>query len=126
MDEIHQDIFLKLVAWAVGTGGTKRRDPVAVFLYGGPGVGKTTLAYRVCEAANLRAVECNASHVRNRAGVSEIIQPLLKSNNVRNVSHSFRVSIRNTAPLFITSHLLYYSYRIYHLRLIFFSNLSGS
>jgi len=79
MDEIHQDIFLKLVAWASKTG---RRDPVAVFLYGGPGVGKTTLAYRVCEAANLRAVECNASHVRNRAGVSEIIQPLLQSNNV--------------------------------------------
>lgn len=83
-EEIHQDIFLKLVAWArVPSSGAKvRRDPVAVFLYGGPGVGKTTLAYRVCEAANLRAVECNASHVRNRAGVSEIIQPLLQSNNV--------------------------------------------
>ena len=54
----------------------------SMILWGPPGVGKTTLAYRVCEAANLRAVECNASHVRNRAGVSEIIQPLLQSNNV--------------------------------------------
>ena len=78
-EEIHQDIFLKLVDWARKPG---RRDPVAVFLYGGPGVGKTTLAYRVCAASNLRAVECNASHVRNRAGVAEIIQPLLQSNNV--------------------------------------------
>jgi len=78
-EEIHQDIFIKLVEWASKTG---RRDPVAVFLYGGPGVGKTTLAYRVCAASNLRAVECNASHVRNRAGVAEFIQPLLQSNNV--------------------------------------------
>jgi DNA polymerase III delta prime subunit len=78
-EEIHQDIFLKLVEWASKSG---RRNPVAVFLYGGPGVGKTTLAYRVCAASNLRAVECNASHVRNRAGVAEIIQPLLQSNNV--------------------------------------------
>ena len=79
--EIHQDIFCKLVDWAKKP-SSGHRDPVAVFLYGGPGVGKTTLAYRVCAAANLRPVECNASHVRNRAGVSEIIQPLLKSNNV--------------------------------------------
>jgi DNA polymerase III delta prime subunit len=78
-DEIHQDIFHKLVEWAKKPG---KRSPVAVFLYGGPGVGKTTLAYRVCAAANLRAVECNASHVRNRAGVAEVIQPLLASNNV--------------------------------------------
>jgi DNA polymerase III delta prime subunit len=77
--EIHQDIFRQLVEWASKPG---KRSPVAVFLYGGPGVGKTTLAYRVCAAANLRAVECNASHVRNRAGVAEVIQPLLQSNNV--------------------------------------------
>ena len=76
--EIHQDTFNRLVEWA----SSPKRNPVAVFLYGGPGVGKTTLAYRVCAAANLRAVECNASHVRNRAGVAEIIQPLLQSNNV--------------------------------------------
>lgn len=88
-EEIHQDIFLKLVKWARNLGPGEagacqpgRRDPVAVFLYGGPGVGKTTLAYRVCAASNLRAVECNASHVRNRAGVAEFIQPLLQSNNV--------------------------------------------
>ena len=81
VSEIHQDIFSKLVDWAKRP-SSGHRDPVAVFLYGGPGVGKTTLAYRVCAAANLRPVECNASHVRNRAGVSEIIQPLLKSNNV--------------------------------------------
>ena len=74
-EEIHQDIFLKLVEWASKSG---RRNPVAVFVYGGPGVGKTTLAYRVCAASNLQAVECNASHVRNRAGVAETIQPLLQ------------------------------------------------
>jgi len=97
LTEIHQDTFTKLVAWAkrptdslgqeqssATSDSAKQspRNPVAVFLYGGPGVGKTTLAYRVCAAANLRPVECNASHVRNRAGVAEIIQPLLQSNNV--------------------------------------------
>jgi DNA polymerase III delta prime subunit len=58
------------------------RNPVALFLYGPPGVGKTTLAHRVITDAGLRPVECNASQFRHKAAMSELIEPLLHSTNV--------------------------------------------
>jgi DNA polymerase III delta prime subunit len=58
------------------------RTPPAVFLYGPPGVGKTTLAHRVVTDAGLRPVECNASQFRHKAAMSELIEPLLNSANV--------------------------------------------
>ena len=58
------------------------RTPCVVFLYGPPGVGKTTLAHRVVTDAGLRAVECNASQFRHKAAMSELIEPLLNSANV--------------------------------------------
>ena len=56
--------------------------PVAAFLYGPPGVGKTTLAHRLITSAGLRPVECNASQFRHKAAMSELIEPLLNSANV--------------------------------------------
>lgn len=58
------------------------RSPVVAFLYGPPGVGKTTLAHRVVTDAGLRPVECNASQFRHKAAMSELIEPLLNSANV--------------------------------------------
>lgn len=76
---IHRELHTELVNWA------KRpapRQPVALFLYGPPGVGKTTLAHRIVQDAGLRPVECNASQFRHKAAMSELIEPLLHSNNV--------------------------------------------
>jgi DNA polymerase III delta prime subunit len=76
---LHRDHYNALIEWA------KRpapRNPPAVFLYGPPGVGKTTLAHRVVNDAGLRAVECNASQFRHKAAMSELIEPLLNSANV--------------------------------------------
>ena len=58
------------------------RSPVVVFLYGPPGVGKTTLAHRLVNDAGLNAVECNASQFRHKAAMSELIEPLLNSANI--------------------------------------------
>jgi len=72
----HYDTIMKWVKQPVP------RGPSAVFLYGPPGVGKTTLAHRVVTDAGLRPVECNASQFRHKAAMSELIEPLLNSANV--------------------------------------------
>ena len=76
---IHTDHYQTLIEWARTPAP---RTPCVVFLYGPPGVGKTTLAHRVINDAGLRAVECNASQFRHKAAMSELIEPLLNSANV--------------------------------------------
>ena len=78
---IHSEHFNQLVEWAKQSPTTPGR-PRYTFLYGPPGVGKTTLAHRVMTAANLRPVECNASQFRNKAAMSELFEPLINSSNV--------------------------------------------
>jgi hypothetical protein len=58
------------------------RTTPAVFLVGPPGVGKTTLAYRVMEKMNMRVSEFNASHTRSGACFKKIILPLLQQGGV--------------------------------------------
>lgn len=76
---IHREHYDALISW-IATPAP--RKPPAVFLYGPPGVGKTTLAHRAVIAAGLRPVECNASQFRHKAAMSDLIEPLLHSNNV--------------------------------------------
>lgn len=77
---LHRDHYNALIEWARKPAP---RTPAAVFMYGPPGVGKTTLAHRIINDAGLRAVECNASQFRHKAAMSELIEPLLNSANVR-------------------------------------------
>jgi hypothetical protein len=58
------------------------RTTPAVFLVGPPGVGKTTLAYRVFQEQNLRIREFNASHTRSGANFRKVILPLLQRGGV--------------------------------------------
>ena len=79
MSSIHEDLFTQIVTWA------KRpapRTPSSLFLYGPPGIGKTTLARVALEAAGYRVVEWNASQHRHKAAVEESLIPLLNSRNV--------------------------------------------
>jgi len=76
---LHSEHYTALLEW-INT--PVPRSPCVVFLYGPPGVGKTTLAHRVVNDAGLRAVECNASQFRHKAAMSELIEPLLNSANV--------------------------------------------
>jgi DNA polymerase III delta prime subunit len=83
-NHIHEDFYKTIVAWAKTPAP---RDPPAVFLYGPPGIGKTTLAHRALEDAGLRVVEWNASQHRHKAAVSEALEPLLQSSNITDYFH---------------------------------------
>lgn len=76
---LHPTIEKTILEWF-----EKRTSP-AVFLVGPPGVGKTTLAYRVMQKNNLRVSEFNASHTRSGACFRKIILPLLQSGGVINM-----------------------------------------
>ena len=79
MSTLHSDLFSHIVAWA-----TKPvpRTPASLFLYGPPGIGKTTLARAALEAADYRVVEWNASQHRHKTAVEDSLLPLLNSRNV--------------------------------------------
>jgi hypothetical protein len=76
---IHSDLFTQIVEWAKQP---SPRRPNSLFLYGPPGIGKTTLAHAALEAAGYRVVEWNASQHRHKAAVEESLIPLLNSRNV--------------------------------------------
>jgi len=76
---LHPSIELKIMEWF------KKRTTPAVFLIGPPGVGKTTLAYRVMESMGFRIREFNASHTRSGACFRKVILPLLERGGVINM-----------------------------------------
>ncbi len=76
---IHSDLFSSIVEWAKKPAP---RSPSSLFLYGPPGIGKTTLARAALELAGYRVVEWNASQHRHKAAVEESLIPLLNSRNV--------------------------------------------
>lgn len=76
---IHTDLFGNIVEWAKLP---SPRSPSSLFLYGPPGIGKTTLARIALETAGYRVVEWNASQHRHKAAVEESLIPLLNSRNV--------------------------------------------
>jgi len=76
---LHAELMEKLVAWC---SLPAPRSPSASFLYGPPGIGKTTLARAALEASNHRVVEWNASQHRHKSAVEDSLVPLLNSTNV--------------------------------------------
>lgn len=79
MTSLHSDLFTQIVDWARKP---VPRSPASLFLYGPPGIGKTTLAKAALEAADHRVVEWNASQHRHKTAVEDSLLPLLNSRNV--------------------------------------------
>lgn len=79
MAAIHSTLFNRIVEWAKQP---TPRNPTSLFLYGPPGIGKTTLARAAFEQAGFRVVEWNASQHRHKTAVEESLLPLLHSRNV--------------------------------------------
>jgi hypothetical protein len=73
---LYPDVEEKLKDWI-----RERKVPAALLL-GEPGVGKTTLAYRVLEQSGLKVVEFNASHTRSGTSFRKVILPLLKEGGI--------------------------------------------
>jgi len=76
---LHPSIEKTILTWF------DNRTTPAVFLVGPPGVGKTTLAYRVLEQKGFRVSEFNASHTRSGACFRKVILPLLERGGVINM-----------------------------------------
>ena len=78
---LHPEIEDSMIKWL------KTRSHPAFLLIGSPGVGKTTLAYRVCKKAQYWVQEFNASHTRTGSSFRQTIMPLLIETGVSKWIH---------------------------------------
>jgi hypothetical protein len=73
---LHPETETRLRTWL------ERRPTPAFLCVGPPGIGKTTLVYRVCQLAGYLTKELNASHTRTGSAFRDIIVPLLENKGV--------------------------------------------
>ena len=78
---LHPEMEAAMTKWL-----TERSHP-AFLLIGPPGVGKTTMVYRVCKAAQYWIQEFNASHTRTGSSFRQTILPLLTETGVSKWIH---------------------------------------
>ena len=78
---LHPEIEEAMTKWL-----TTRSHP-AFLLIGPPGVGKTTMVYRVCKQARFWIQEFNASHTRTGSSFRQTIMPLLMETGVSKWIH---------------------------------------
>ena len=78
---LHPEMEAAMKQWL-----TDRSHPAFLFI-GPPGVGKTTMVYRVCKAAQYWVQEFNASHTRTGSSFRQTILPLLTETGVSKWIH---------------------------------------
>jgi hypothetical protein len=78
---LHPEIEDAMLKWL------KTRSHPAFLLIGSPGVGKTTMVYRVCKQAQYWIQEFNASHTRTGSSFRQTIMPLLIETGVSKWIH---------------------------------------
>ena len=78
---LHPEIEEAMLKWL------KTRSHPAFLLIGSPGVGKTTMVYRVCKQAQYWIQEFNASHTRTGSSFKQTIMPLLIETGVSKWIH---------------------------------------
>lgn len=78
---LHPEIEEAMLKWL------QTRSHPAFLLIGSPGVGKTTMVYRVCKEAKYWIQEFNASHTRTGSSFRQTILPLLVETGVSKWIH---------------------------------------
>jgi ATPase family associated with various cellular activities (AAA) len=78
---LHPEIEADMLKWL------ETRSHPAFLLIGTPGLGKTTIAYRICKEAKYWIQEFNASHTRTGSSFCQIIMPLLTEIGVSKWIH---------------------------------------
>ena len=80
-----QDQAIKKIKFFVSNfniGRLTRKPGKALVFYGGPGVGKTTLAHVVANETNSEIFELNASDLRNKLKLKEILRPAIEQQSL--------------------------------------------
>ena len=83
---LHPEIEEAMLAWLRNRHSEKKVAP-AFLLIGSPGIGKTTMVYRVCKAAKYWIQEFNASHTRTGSSFRQTILPLLTEPGISALIH---------------------------------------
>jgi hypothetical protein len=78
---LHPEIENAMIKWL------ETRSQPAFLLIGSPGVGKTTMVYRICKQAKYWIQEFNASHTRTGSSFRQTILPLLTEVGVSKWIH---------------------------------------
>jgi len=78
---LHPEIEEAMLDWL------KTRSHPAFLLIGSPGIGKTTMVYRVCARAKFWIQEFNASHTRTGSSFRQTILPLLIEPGISALIH---------------------------------------
>ena len=78
---LHPELEEAMLQWL------QTRSHPAFLLIGNPGVGKTTMVYRICKQAKYWIQEFNASHTRTGSSFRQTILPLLVEPGISSLIH---------------------------------------
>jgi len=78
---LHPEIEEAMLKWLA------ERSHPAFLLIGSPGIGKTTMVYRICKVAKFWIQEFNASHTRTGSSFRQTILPLLVEPGISALIH---------------------------------------
>lgn len=72
--------FIEKISLGIIGRATKK----AIILHGGPGIGKTTIAHVIAKETNSEIFELNASDLRNKGKLQEILKPAIEQQSLTN------------------------------------------